>query len=104
MFCYPTLVFAVFYIKYRSQGKEGEYAETKFIFKRRFTEKGSESTRLCTIHSVQQAVMMPVIVSQICLKQANWNDEQDHEHDESSDLFPQRKSPENGFKSHFRDI
>ena len=48
--------------------------------------------------------MMPVIVSQSCLKQANWNDEQDHEHDESSDLFPERKSPENGFKSHFRDL
>lgn len=48
--------------------------------------------------------MKPVIVSQSCLKQANWNYEQDHKHDESSDLFPQRKSPENGFKSHFRDL
>ncbi len=48
--------------------------------------------------------MMPVIVSQSCLKQANWNYEQDYEHDESSDLFPERKSPENGFKSHFRDL
>ena len=45
--------------------------------------------------------MMPVIVSQSCLKQANWNDEQDHEHDESSDLFPQRKSPENGLYKPF---
>lgn len=48
--------------------------------------------------------MMPVIVSQSCLKQANWNDEQDYEHDESLNLFPQRKSPENGFKGHFRDL
>lgn len=48
MFCYPSLNLSVFYTKYRNQGRRLNYAETKFIFKRRITGKGTECQRFCT--------------------------------------------------------